>query len=130
MAGKLVGNALIGQSGGPSVVINQSLVGAIEQAGKHRQITRLLGARHGTLGMMAEDFVNLSKVGARRLERIAETPGAALGSCRHKPDEDDCAKILDVLRAHDVRYYFYIGGDDSAKSTDIIAGMARADFLP
>ena len=126
MAGKLVGNALIGQSGGPSAVINQSLVGAIEQAGKHRQITRLLGARHGTLGMMAEDFVNLSKVGARRLETIAGTPGAALGSCRHKPDEDDCAKILDVLRARDVRYYFYIGGDDSAKSTDIIAGMARA----
>jgi len=126
VAGKLVGNALVGQSGGPSAVINQSLVGAIEEAGKHCQITRLLGARHGTLGMMAADFVNLSKVGATRLERIAETPGAALGSCRHKPDEDDCAKILDVLRARDVRYYFYIGGDDSAKSTHIIAGMARA----
>ena len=126
MAGKLVGNAMIGQSGGPSVVINQSLVGAIEQAAKHRQITKLLGARHGTIGMMAEDFVNLSRVATRRLETIAETPGAALGSCRHKPDEADCAKILDVLRARGVRYYFYIGGDDSAKSTHIIAGMARA----
>jgi len=130
VAGKLVGNALIGQSGGPSVVINQSLVGAIEEAGKHREIVKLLGARYGTLGMMAEDFVDLSKVGARRLETIAETPGAALGSCRHRPDDDDCARILDVLRACGVRYYFYIGGDDSAKSTDIIAGMARKARYP
>ena len=126
MAGKLVGNALVGQSGGPSVVINQSLVGVIEQARKHHRITKLLGARHGTLGMMAEEFIDLSRVGARRLEAIAATPGAAIGSCRHKPDEADCARILDVLRARDVRYYFYIGGDDSAKSTNIIAGMARA----
>ena len=130
MAATLVGNAVIGQSGGPSVVINQSLVGAIEEARKHRQIGRLLGARHGTLGMMAEDFIDLAKVGAKRLAAIAETPGAAIGSCRHKPDKDDCAAILRVLQAHDVRYYFYIGGDDSAKSTHILAGMARKARYP
>jgi len=121
----LKGNACIGQSGGPTVVINQSLVGAIEEARKHHQIKRILGAVHGTLGMMAEEFQDLTRTSRKTLDAVAASPSAALGSCRHKPDEADCAAILEVLRRHDVRYYFYIGGDDSAKSTDIIAGMAR-----
>ncbi len=125
MAAKLTGNACIGQSGGPTVVINQSLVGAVEEARRHPEIKKVLGAVHGTLGIMAERFLDLTRLGQRRLEAIAESPSAALGSCRHKPDENDCAAILEVLRKHDVRYYFYIGGDDSAKSCDIIAGMAR-----
>ena len=125
MASKLEGNACIGQSGGPTVVINQSLVGAVEEARKHPQIKKILGAHHGTQGMMAEDFLDLSRTSRKKLDAIAETPSAALGSCRHKPDEADCAAILEVLRKHNVRYYFYIGGDDSAKSTHIINGMAK-----
>ena len=125
MAATLEGNACIGQSGGPTVVINQSLVGAVEEARKHKPIKKILGAVHGTLGIMAEDFKDLTRTGRKTLDAVADSLSAALGSCRHHPDEDDCAAILDVLRKHDVRYYFYIGGDDSAKSTAIIAGMAR-----
>ena len=125
MAAKLQGNACIGQSGGPTVVINQSLVGAVEEARKHREIQKVLGARHGTLGILAETFLDLTRTGRKTLEAVADSPSAALGSCRHEPDEADSAAILEALRRHNVRYYFYIGGDDSAKSTDIIAGMAR-----
>jgi len=125
VATKLEGNACIGQSGGPTVVINQSLVGAVEEARKHPRIKRILGAVHGTQGMMAQDFLNLTRTSQKKLDAIAGTPSAALGSCRHKPNEDDCAAILEVLRKRNVRFYFYIGGDDSAKSTHIIAGMAR-----
>jgi len=125
VAAKLTGNACVGQSGGPTVVINQSLVGVVEEARKHKEIRSILGARHGTKGMMIDDFANLNRVSAKRLEAIAATPAAALGSCRHKPTEADCAVILDHLRNNNVRFYFYIGGDDSAKSTHIIAGMAK-----
>jgi len=126
VAAKLVGNACIGQSGGPTVVINQSLVGVIEEARKHKKIKKLLGARHGTKGIMQEDFIDLFKVPRKKLEVIAATPAAALGSVRHKPKEDEFAVMLKVFQKHNIRYYFYAGGDDSAKSTDIIAGMARA----
>jgi len=122
----LAGNACIGQSGGPTVVINQSLVGVIEEARKHKEIKKLLGARHGTRGIMKEDFVDLLKIPGRRLELVAATPAAALGSVRHKPREEEFAVMLDVFKKHNIRYYFYIGGDDSAKSADIITGMAKA----
>ncbi|MEA3367143.1 MAG: 6-phosphofructokinase [Planctomycetota bacterium] len=125
MAAKLQGNACIGQSGGPTVVINQSLVGAVEEARKHTPIKKILGAVHGTLGILAETFLDLTRTGRKTLDAVADSPSAALGSCRHEPDEADSAAILEVLRRHNVRYYFYIGGDDSAKSTDMIAGMAR-----
>jgi 6-phosphofructokinase 1 len=108
------------------VVINQSLVGVIEEARKHKEIKRLLGARHGTKGIMAADFINLFKVPAKRLPGVAATPASALGSVRHKPEKEDCAAMLEVFRKHNVRYFFYIGGDDSAKAANIIAGMAEA----
>ena len=127
MAKTLEGNACIGQSGGPTAVINQSLVGAVEEARRHAPIKKVLGAVHGTQGMMAETFLDLTRTSQKKLDAVAESPSAALGSCRHKPDEDDCAAILDVLQKHNVRYYFYIGGDDSAQSTDILAGMARRE---
>ncbi len=126
MAAKLKGNALIGQSGGPTVVINQSLVGAIEEARKHAEIKKFLGARHGTKGILKEDFVNLYKVRKDRLETVAVTPGAALGSVRHDPTDDECRRMLDVFRKNDIRYFFYIGGDDSAKAAHTLNGMAAA----
>lgn len=126
MAVKLIGNACVGQSGGPTVVINQSLVGVIKEARKHKQIKKLFGARHGTKGILKEDFINLFKVRPARLEVVAATPASALGSVRHKPKDEECAAILNVFRKHNIRYFFYIGGDDSAKSADIIAHMARA----
>ena len=126
MAAKLTGNACIGQSGGPTVVINQSLVGVIEEVRKHKEIKRLLGARHGTKGIMKEQFVELLRIPRTQLDKIAATPAAALGSVRHKPTHEDCAAMLEIFKKHNVRYYFYIGGDDSAQSAHISAGMAKA----
>jgi len=126
VAVKLKGNALIGQSGGPTVVINQSLVGAIEEARKHAEIKKFFGARHGTKGILKEDFLNLFKVRPDRLEKVAGTPAAALGSVRHKPTEDECRQVFEIFRKNDIRYFFYIGGDDSAKSANIVNGMAAA----
>jgi len=122
----LKGNACIGQSGGPTAVINQSLVGAIEEARKHKEIKKLFGARHGTKGIMKEDFLNLFRVPGKRLEIVAATPAAALGSIRHKPKKEDCGAILEVFRKHNIRYFFYIGGDDSAAAAHLIGGMAKA----
>jgi 6-phosphofructokinase 1 len=126
VAGKLTGNACVGQSGGPSAVINQSLVGVIEEARRHKkEIKSLLGAIHGTKGIMEEKFLELLRIPQSRLDKIAATPGAALGSVRHKPEDKDCAAMLEIFRKRDIRYFFYIGGDDSAKAAHIIQGMAR-----
>ena len=129
MADVVSGNAVIGQSGGPTAVINQSLVGVVETLSPHEQIGRLLGARHGVRGIVNEDFIDLKGLDADLLERVARTPAAALGSSRDKPDEEYCRKIFHVFEKHDVRYFFYIGGNDSADSARIINEMARrADY--
>ena len=125
MAVKLSGNACVGQSGGPSAVINQSVVGVIEEARKHKkEIKSLLGAVHGTKGIMGEKFTQLLGIPQSKLDKIAATPGAALGSVRHKPKDEDCAAMLEVFKKRDIRFFFYIGGDDSAKAAQIIQGMA------
>ena len=121
---KLKGNAVIGQSGGPTCVINQSLVGVIQAAHECREIENLLGARHGIKGMLAEDFVDLFKQDTARLEAVAQTPSAALGSVRMKPGRDDCMKVFDVLKKNNVRYFFYVGGNDSAETANIVNEMA------
>ncbi len=125
MAVKLKGNACIGQSGGPTVVINQSLVGAVLEARKHDEIEGFLGARHGVQGIMDEDFVDLFNVPDATLEKIAATPSAALGSVRLKPGRDECEKIFKVFQKHNVRYFFYIGGDDSSKTAHIVNTLAE-----
>ena len=126
---KLKGNAVIGQSGGPTCVINQSLVGVIEAAKKCKEIQRLLGARHGVKGILAEAFIDLFKEPKPHLEKVAATPSAALGSVRMKPTRDDCMKMFDIFRRRDVRYFFYIGGNDSAETANIVNEMAaEADY--
>jgi 6-phosphofructokinase 1 len=117
---------VIGQSGGPTAVINQSLVGAVLAARKRQEITGILGARHGIAGIMNEDFVDLGTQSKGLLERVAQTPAAALGSVRLKPGHAECARVLEVFQKHDVRYFFYIGGNDSAETAHIIAEMAKA----
>jgi len=124
MANVMKGNAVVGQSGGPTAVINQSLVGVIEALKKCRSVGRLLGARHGVRGMIEEDFVDLKRLRRSMLERIAATPGAALGSTRDKPDEDYCCRIFESLAARNVRYMFYIGGNDSADTARIVNDLA------
>jgi 6-phosphofructokinase 1 len=121
------GNMLIAQSGGPTVVINQSLVGAVLEAKKHPCIKRIFGALHGIEGILNDNLVDLGKETPANLERIARTPSSALGSVRHKPTPEDCEAIFDMLRKRDVRFFFYIGGNDSAETTHIINEAAKAE---
>ncbi len=117
-------NAVVGQSGGPTGVINASLVGVIEEANKHPQIQNLYGAKHAVVGMANDDFIDLKKLSANTLELVAASPCSALGSSRDKPDEEYCAKILEVFKKRDIRYFFYIGGNDSANTAHILNMVA------
>ncbi len=125
MTSLLRGNAVVGQAGGPTVVINQSLAGVIQEVQKYDHIERLLGARHGVVGIMQEDFIDLKRQPSEMLELVAYTPASALGSTRHKPVDKDFERILDSFRKHNVRYFFYIGGNDSAEAAQIINKMAQ-----
>jgi len=118
------GNAVIGQSGGPTSVINQSLVGVIREMKRARIVDQLLGARHGVRGIVNEDFIVLNEAPDELLERIANTPAAALGSTRDKPDQAYCEKIFQSFAKHNVRYFFYIGGNDSADTARIVGELA------
>ncbi len=119
------GNMVIAQSGGPSMVINQSLVGAVLTAMDSPAIGRIYGARHGIKGILAERFLDLRRERRATLEAVALTPSSALGSARHKPSPADCAAIFQVLHRLQVRYFFYIGGNDSAETVHIINEEAR-----
>lgn len=116
----LSGNMLIAQSGGPTVVINQSLVGAILEAKKYKQIRKIYGSLNGIKGILGENFIDLGRESVANLEKVARTPSAALGSVRKKPSAEDCVKMFEVMRKYDVRYFFYIGGNDSAETAHII----------
>ena len=123
---KLVGNMIIAQSGGPTVVINQSLVGAVLEARKHKEIKKVYGSLHGLKGILEENFIDLGKESVATLEAVANTPSSALGSVRKKPTPEDCQKVFEVLKKYDIRYFFYIGGNDSAETTHIINEAAIA----
>lgn len=121
------GNAVIGQSGGPTSVINQSLVGVIQEVRKHGHIEKLFGARHGVKGIVNDDLMDLGQVDNDLLERIAVTPSSALGSTRDKPDQAYCEKILKAFAKNNVRYFFYIGGNDSADTARIVSELAKKE---
>jgi len=121
----LTGKMVIGQSGGPTSVINQSLVGAVLAARKQANITGILGAKHGIAGIMKEDFIDLTTQSEDELEVLANTPAAGLGSVRLKPGKAECERVFEVFKKNDVRYFFYIGGNDSAETAHIIAEMAK-----
>ena len=117
-------NAVVAQSGGPTGVVNASLVGVIEEAKKHPEIQNLYGAVHSISGIVKDQFIDLMKLSPETLELVASSPSSALGSIREKPDKEYCAKILEVFKRRDVRYFFFIGGNDSAGNTYIINTMA------
>ncbi len=117
---KITGKAVIAQGGGPTAVINQSLVGAVLQARRYPHITNFYGAVGGVMGLMEENFCDLTQVSTRNLEVVSRTPGAGLLSSRHKPKVEDCIRIFEVLRAHGIRYFFFIGGNDSAETCRIV----------
>jgi len=117
-------NAVVGQSGGPTGVINASLAGVIEEVCKHSEIENLYGALHAVQGIVKENFIDLKKLSIQDLEGIAACPSSALGSSRDKPDNEYCRKIFEVFKKRNIRYFFYIGGNDSANAAHIINLMA------
>ena len=119
-----IGKAVIGQSGGPTAVINRSLVGFIKEA-TNQEYEEVLGARHGLSGMLSEDFVDLSKLSDSQLYGIAKTPAAALGSVRKKPTEEDIEKLISIFEKQNIRYFFYIGGNDSAETANLVSEGAK-----
>ncbi|MBX3358277.1 MAG: 6-phosphofructokinase [Phycisphaeraceae bacterium] len=119
------GNAIIGQSGGPTAVINQSLAGLVESLRKHKHIRKVYGMRHGVNGLVKDDVIDLTKLPLTHLNKIAVTPSAALGSSRDKPDRDYCNAILNACTKFRIRYFFYIGGNDSSDTCRIVNELAR-----
>jgi 6-phosphofructokinase 1 len=127
----LVGKVVVAQGGGPTAVINQSLVGVVLESRKFSQVTCVYGAINGVRGIINENFVDLTQETTHNLEQVAVTPSSALSSTRDKPDEKYCREIFRVLKAHDVRYFFYIGGNDSADTVHIVneqAELAHYEF--
>ena len=124
------GKILVAQGGGPTAVINQSLVGVVLEARRHTGITRVYGARHGVRGIVDEDFVDLTQETSHNLELVAATPAAALGSTRDKPDLAYCREMFKVLQAHRIEHFFNIGGNDSSDTVRIVAEEARAAGYP
>ena len=120
----LRGNALIGQSGGPTCVINQSLVGVIEECVGSDAVQNVYGAVHGIQGVLGERFIDLGKESKETLEAVAQTPCAALRSVRKKPTREECEQALAIFEKHDVRYFFYVGGNDSAETAHILNEIA------
>jgi 6-phosphofructokinase 1 len=122
---EFAGNLLVAQSGGPTAVINASLAGVIQEAGRHDDIEEIYGGANGILGVLNEDLIDLNEEKARTIEGLRHTPAAALGTCRYKLDfkkhPDQAAKDMDrlfaVFQAHNIRAFLYIGGNDSQDSS-------------
>ncbi|HID96531.1 MAG TPA: 6-phosphofructokinase [Candidatus Latescibacteria bacterium] len=124
------GNAVVAQSGGPTAVINSSACGVIQECQKHRQIKRIFGAKNGILGILHEELFDLGEEDPQAIEGLRRTPSAALGSCRYKlksleESRKDFERILEVFKVHDIRYFFYIGGNDSMDTADKVGILAK-----
>lgn len=124
---QLKGNLIFGQSGGPTSVINASAAGVIIEALKQKgTINRVFGAAHGIVGILNEEFYDMSEEDPKELELLKYTPSSELGSCRYKladlsKDDTDYKRILEVFRKYDIRYFFYNGGNDSMDTCNKIS---------
>ena len=121
----LHGNAIIGQSGGPTSVINASLCGIIEECRNHDAIGKTLGMRFGIEGFMQDEVIDLGSRPAATIAALRNTPSSALGSCRHKLQQADFPRILEMLRKHGVRYFFLIGGNDTMDTIHRVEAFCR-----
>jgi len=119
------GNAVIGQAGGPTAVINQSLVGVVLGLRDTGFAGRVLGMRHGVRGLTQDQLVDLTEVPEEKLDAIAKAPSAGLGSTRDKPDDEYCQRIMEACKRHEVRLFFYIGGNDSSDTCRIVNQKAE-----
>lgn len=130
----LVGNLLVAQSGGPTAVINASLAGVIQEAGRHECIEEIYGGANGIIGILNEELIDINEQKARTIEGLKYTPAAALGTCRYKLDFNkrpeqaakDMDRLFEVFQAHNIRYFFYIGGNDSQDTAHKIHEQAKA----
>jgi len=123
---ELTGNCLIGQSGGPTAVINASVAGAVTEALNHACIEEIYGCLNGVLGILNEDFIDLAAESQQTIRGLKHTPGAALGTCRYKlKKQQDFDRVLEVFKAHNIRYFFYAGGNDSQDTADKISKLAQ-----
>jgi len=120
----LRGKLVMAQSGGPTVVINSSICGVIQEASKHEEFDGIYGAVDGIMGILYENMIDLKKESPDTIENLRRTPSSALGSCRKKLDDKDLEHILDVFKAHDIRYFLYNGGNDSMDTANKIHKMA------
>lgn len=114
------GKVLVAQGGGPTAVINQSVAGVVLESRKFPQVTHVYGALHGVRGILDEEFLDLTETTSHNLEAVARTPSSGLLSTRHKPNEKDCHNIFEVCRKYGIRYFFYVGGNDSAETCHIV----------
>ncbi|MEO7597649.1 MAG: 6-phosphofructokinase [Opitutus sp.] len=123
---ELVGNVLVGQSGGPTAVINASVAGIVAEALNHECVEEIYGALNGVLGILHEDLIDLASESQQQIRALRHTPGAALGTCRYKlKKQSDFERVLEVFKAHNIRYFFYIGGNDSQDTADKISKLAQ-----
>lgn len=126
-------NMIVAQSGGPSAVINNTLRGIVEAARDLDGIGTVYGARHGIEGVLKEELLNLSAQPAEEIALLRYTPAAgSIGTCRYKlreKQQEDFARVLEVLRVHDIGYFLYIGGNDSMDTADKIAKLAQKSGL-
>src|SRR5689334_16026678 len=118
---ELAGNLLVAQSGGPTAVINASLAGVLQEAGRHEGVEEIYGGVNGILGILNEELIDINEQKARTIEGLKFTPAAALGTCRYKIDfkkkpeqaARDMDRLFEVFQAHNIRYFLYLGGNDS-----------------
>lgn len=134
MSNSLKGACIIGQSGGPSAVINASAYGVIKTALENENITKVYGAFHGIKGVLNDQLMIMDEEDPKELERLLYTPSSALGSCRYKiadPEKDDTdyRRILEIFQKYNVRYFFYNGGNDSMDTCDKVSHyLAKAGY--
>ena len=131
---ELNGNLLVAQSGGPTAVINASVAGVIQEAGRHACIEEIYGGQNGILGILNEELIDLGDEKARTIMGLKHTPAAALGTCRYKIDfkkkpekaAQEMTRLFEVFQAHNIRYFFYAGGNDSQDTAHKIHEQAVA----
>jgi 6-phosphofructokinase 1 len=121
------GNVIIGQSGGPTSVINASLCGVAQGCMKHAGVDKIYGMRFGIQGFMEEKLIDMAAEGPAVIEGLRHTPGSALGSCRHKVKDADFPRVMDVLQKYKIRYFFLVGGNDTMDTIHRVEAYCRAN---
>ena len=126
MANELEGNCLVAQSGGPTSVINASLAGVVSEALNYECIEEIYGGLNGVMGILDEQLIDLAAESQQTIRGLRYTPGAALGTCRYKLKlQSDFDRVLEVFEAHNIRYFFYAGGNDSQDTANKISKLAQ-----